>query len=210
MFALFACDSRKAEVVAVGNHKLEEKRPLSMTPVIDKTIRYADYIKWYYSDESGMMFTKELDGVMYNLIIKNPLIRRIESSLKNKQSKISIDSASLIYEFPDLHCMMKVEIPDKRYLRRLKTNLDVNEYLAFGAESDFFLIANSDTIIPNLYHYENVYPHAPYLSFLMSFPLRELTAKPELFFVFMGDSAGVIKTKIPTDALYFIPKFSNQ
>lgn len=201
---LTACNGYKEIKEEQVSDKTESGTLIPIKAIINyDSVTTKDYKEWYYSSVSGMVSMKNVLGGKCTLVIKNRVIRALEDGCKMHK----VNNLDKLY--PDIICYFKIDVNNDSFLENFNYGTDKMNYFAFDAEQDFLLITGKDSLRPSLFHYENVYPHAPYFSFIVEYPFENIPDSGFSSFVFSGFKNEKFEYSIPNSTLKRTPKFTD-
>ncbi len=175
-----------------------------------------EYIEWIENEQHEFRRTVQTDNLLYEVTLCTPeyiIAKEFRSSVIEKQSfkKRLTELAGLQYF--------------KLRIKLTKSNSDVLaynleggqqgyyqrvDYLSYGVDENLKLIQNSrtDTLRPALYHMERTYGVAPFIDFLVAFPLDSVGTDPHKVFMYndLVFGSGVVRFDFNTDKIKNSPK----
>jgi len=138
-----------------------------------KNLSTADYVSWVENESNGLSVTKSFEDIKYRLLYKpvdyilakeliNNAIEKNEIESRKKELG-SMNYFTLRIESTTSNELMRVNIKSEdEYYHRL-------EYFMSYMQDDIYLVDGTDTISPNLFHFERNYGLAPFNDFVLGF-----------------------------------------
>lgn len=170
-----ACHSNSAPAEGMPAAAGEKK---DIAAIKDKTLpvpvfhNLEDYVKWVKSPASGLISIQEKSGYSFELSYR-PALLEVLSGLSGGEKLTDARLAKLKEPYHGLqyyHFRVYANGSSLEDLRFKDQGAEsVSEYCAYRGEQHFNLVMGVDTLSPSLYHFENTYPHVPYLSFVLAF-----------------------------------------
>ncbi len=181
----------------------------------DKEMPLPEFVTWVADKENELVKTKEIKDIIFNTAyMPGEVMAYME--LKNKEY-----SQSQFKEISEHYSAMsyfnfRIELKEGSG-EVLKYNLSsagqYNErlnYMAFNMQKDIYLVQNSDTLYPGLFHYERIFEVAPYATAMLAFD-NEKFKKDEEFTIVYNDrlfNKGLIKFNYRPKQLIDLPNIS--
>jgi hypothetical protein len=146
-----------------------------------RTAGVKDYLKYVNSDKSGLVQTKEMDGMFFRLKYMPP-----EWMALNELKKTSIDIEQwnqTLEEYQGLaYCKMTISCKDDEHIYSFlrgegMDEQDVEAYFNYNAQHDFFMVSDADTSKCVLYSFSKTYGLASQFDIALAFePAKDATA----------------------------------
>jgi hypothetical protein len=172
--ALFThCDTNSAPSRSLHHAQAPVKhQPVLQSAPAEASYNLQEYIRWVKDPASGLVVMQEKSGYVFELSYRPALLEALSGlSGGEKLNDKKLDGLTKDYKGLQYYHFRIYE--DGLKLSDLKFKeqgqVTISEYFAYSAEKHFGLIEGKDTLAPVLYHFENTYPHVPYLSFVLAF-----------------------------------------
>jgi len=147
-----------------------------------------DYVKWMDNPNNGFKMTKAFEGIKYTLQYKTKEYLAIQDNKGQPLSPTSL--AKGIEQYNDMcYFTLRMETFDKAHdpLTVKIVSEDEyhqrNTYFSYQFQNELKVLVNTDTVNCGLFSMVNNYGLAPYVDFVLGFPLKSDKVSDDLVFL---------------------------
>jgi hypothetical protein len=206
-FSFFACKEDVNDFSRDG--KVPEFKNIGYSLPID------DYVAWISNTDNGLNKQKEISDLEFNLSYISPE-NMTYLELKNEEYNTALFKQKLKDYSVMSYFNFKIKLKSAEG-ELLKYNLgSVGQYdyrikhIAFNMQKDIFIVQDSDTLYPGIYHFERIYDIAPYATVMIAFDNSKFKKQNEFTIVYNDRlfNKGLIKYNYKANQLVDLPNLA--
>lgn len=170
-----------------------------------------EYIGWTETEESGLVKSKTIDGIMYSVyyLPKEAMaLREVEDSISEAGWKDAVESKGDMQYYKLVYRLANSNQDILRYNLRDETEFySRTNYLAFGVDKDVYLLCGKDRMPCRLHQFTPMYGISPEAEVLFAFDNADSTNTQNKTFVIEDQlfGAGILQFEFKAEDINNIP-----